>query len=182
MKKIVALVLLSISAMSPAFSQKGSTPKDQTAELNDVIERINVALTEVQRVTDLPKLKTATVKLETTYDKSGGGGFKIFVKASRKWTKGSSSSITYKYEAIASIAESKVKADDLVRIIKDAAIAYQKSESILGLEKKSFEVEVAFSIKKNTAGGIEFEVYGISIDAGSEWERMVGHTITLEFE
>lgn len=99
MKKIILILLAIVGFTSPTFSQKGSAPKDQSAELNDVIDRINAALSEVQKTADIPKLNSATVKLETTYDRSGGGGFKIFVKASRKWAKGSASSITYKYEA-----------------------------------------------------------------------------------
>lgn len=76
----------------------------------------------------------------------------------------------------------QVKNNELVKIIKDAALAYKNSSSILGLEKDSFEIEVSFSITKTTGGGVEFEVYGVGFEGDAEWERKVGHTVVLEFK
>jgi hypothetical protein len=183
MKNIILAMCLATCSFSLVLAQKSpKAPPAETVELKDVIERINAALAEAQKSPEAASLLSATIKLETAYDKSGGGGFKVFAKASRKWAKGASSSVTYKYSTPITITSLESKNDELVAIIKDAAKNFKNNSSIAGLEKDKFEIEIAFSVTKTSSAGVEFEVYGVGVDISGDSERKVAHTITLEFK
>lgn len=180
MKKIILFVLLALSFSQTIAQEKKSAEND--VELNKVIERINFSLKQAQNELVGIALTEASVTLETISAKSGGGGFKIFVKASKKWSKEASSSVTYSFGPPQKTEEKALVKDQLATIIKNAAEQYKKSIPIETLVKNSFEVEISFSLKNTTEGGIEFKLFGIELEGGVDFEKTVFHKIVLKFE
>ncbi len=179
MKFCLSILLLSIALLTTAQEKSGS--KDDI-ELNDVIAQINKSLKEAQNELEGITLKEASVNLETTSSKTGGGGFKIFVKASRKWSKETTSSVTFNFGPPSKTGEKALRKDLLAIAIKDAAIQYKASIPVGSLVRNSFEVEISFSLKKNTETGVEFELFGVELEGGADFEKTVFHKMNLKFE
>ncbi len=181
MKNVVLLLVVLAFGYSQSFAQK-KNPNESEVELNKVIERINSSLKQAQNELEGITLTEASVTLQTISAKSGGGGFKIFIKASKKWSKESSSSVTYSFGQPEKTGEKALVKDQLATVIKNAAEQYKKSIPIGTLVKNSFEVEISFALKKVTEAGIEFELFGVELEGGADFEKTVFHQIALKFE
>jgi hypothetical protein len=186
MKKILLIICLMVSL--PSFSQTEKSRKD-TFPLEQVIKVINNSLV---KATDSigSKLKGAKITLATTYDKSGGGGLKFFVKAGKEWENTKTISMSFEFEKpkktiqlVESINKSGDFEENLFNAIIDASNQWQNiSNFVTGLDKKEFTVEISFIAKSKTTGGIEFEIWGIGVDGAATYEKTLGHTISLTFE
>lgn len=187
MKRVLALLLLIIPYLSYSQS-KPVAAQDSTCELNSIIDQINNSLNDAESELNPIKIKKAEIEFEIVYDKSGGGGFKIFAKASKMWEKEYSSSIKFSYEPpkpdtlLNGFVKSDFNFSDALRkAVIDAAKMYSSAKKIGTLEKNSFEVKIAFSLNNTSEGGVEFEIWGIGIDISGAIGKKVVHTITLEF-
>lgn len=70
--------------LSVLFASLSFAANAQDIELNEVISKINTSLNQAQNGLVGVTLTGASVTFETISAKTGGGGFKIFVKASKK--------------------------------------------------------------------------------------------------
>lgn len=188
MKRVLTILLLVIPYLTYSQSKSAVAQNDSTCELNRIIEQINNSLQDAKSELKSIKIKKAEIELEIGYDKSGGGGFKIFAKASKKWEKEYSSSMKFSYELPQQDTSLNgfVKSDfnfskTLSKAVIDAAKMYSSSKKIGVLEKSSLEVKIAFSLNNTTDGGVEFEIWGIGVDISGAIGKKVVHTITLEF-
>jgi len=154
--------------------------------INNSLDKANERLDSI----DLD-VKSATITLKTSYDKSGGGGFKLFVKASKKWQLEKVNTMKFVYEKVNKVNlksvgyynNEKVFEKNLTNAIVSAANQWQNTtQTIEGLSKKSFSIEMSFMVKKITKGGIEFEIFGAGIDISGDYERTAVHTISLSFK
>jgi hypothetical protein len=181
MKTILLSTCLVFTLFSYAFAQKGSGKKNEF-NLEDITGKINKALIDAQSNLQDVDLQEASITLENVVSVTKGGGFKIFAKASKKWTKESSSSVTYNFTPAKSLTAEK-NLDNLAKSIIDAVENYKKLKDnpISKMAATSFELEIAFTIKDNGSGGVEFELWGISVDAGIEQEKSAVHKIKLKF-
>lgn len=131
-------------------------------------------------------IKSAEVTLKTIYDRTGGGELKLFVKAGKKWELEKASTITYKYERGRTDTRDKGVDDfqqNLSAIIINAANQVKGvQEKIRGLSKKSFTIELSFGITNTTSSGVTFDVWGIGVDSGIDFEKTVSHSVSLTFE
>lgn len=64
----------------------------------------------------------------------------------------------------------------------NAAEQYKKAIPVGTLVKDDFQVEIAFSLRKNTSGGIDFEIFGVEVEGSGELESTVFHKIALTFK
>ena len=157
---------------------------DDYGDIDAVVKQINKSLSLAQGSLNGITLQGGSVTLETIATQSGGGGFKIFVKASRKWQKEASSSVTYNFSkpGVSALEISADQPDQLAEIIKQTTEQFKKTMTIDGLVKESFEVEISLSIKKVTELGVEFELFDVGFDVGGDMEKRVFHKITLKFK
>jgi hypothetical protein len=185
MKTSLLLLIVLVFMTSYTFAQGQKKEKDdsvnKTLKLEDVIKSINNSLAIAQAQLEGVELGEGSVTLQTTYDKEGTGGFKLFVKASKTWSKESSNSVTYKYKKPDTKAIVKNTTDKLALIIVDAANQYKNSSSITGLSKDGFEIELSISITNATSGGIDFKLFGAEVDASADFQKTVFHKINLNF-
>ncbi|WAC42234.1 trypco2 family protein [Pedobacter sp. SL55] len=186
MKRI--LFFLVISGMLVGGSHAQQQKDDiETFELKEIVSLINNSLEKASKELDVsmqPKLQSAEITLSTIYNKTGGGGFKIIAKASKKWQLERSTTLTFSYE--------KNNNKGLLTLsfevhLKDAVVAASQqwagaSTGVTGLSKKEFSVELSFSLKKSGSGGVEFEVWGIGIDASVDVDKTVAHKVKLTFK
>ncbi|WP_116790286.1 trypco2 family protein [Flavobacterium psychrotrophum] len=165
----------------------------ETLPLDQVITIINNSLDSASNQLKDVKLNIteAEVSLSTIYDKSGGGGFKIFVKAEKKWELEKTSTMTYSYkkvEQIEKINKSLESLDNsfknsLTKAIVQAAKQWKdSSNTVKGLNKDSFSVEISFAFTSSGGAGFEVEVWGIGLDASVNLENTAVHTISLTFK
>ena len=150
-------------------------------ELDAVIKSINNSLSIAQARFEGVTLNDGSITLQTTSTKAAGGGFKLFVRAEKRWSKGTSNSVTYKYKKPDTKDVKTDVQDKLALIIISAAEQYKTSTSITGLEKDGFEVVLSLSITNISALGIEFEIFGVGFDANADFDKTVFHSITLSF-
>ena len=164
--KTFLLGIISLLISSVVFSQE----KTETYPLDLMIQVINNSLDKANKRLDSVhiQIQHAEITLQTLLDKSGGGGFKIFVKAEKKWELEKASTLTFTFEKIESRPEPNYKSlnkdifeKNLIEAIVDAAHQWKNTTNIVnGLSKKNFNVEISFSVKKDTSIGVEFEIWG----------------------
>lgn len=177
--KVILLFLLSILCIKASAQEANNV-----LPLDSIVQLINRSLMEAQADLEGTTLTAATITLQVVQAKEGGGGFKLFAKASGKWSKEYSSSITYSYKEIPEPTEkSLVKFENnLTKSISSAALEFKNSTmAISGLKKDSFTIEIAFAVKKAGGGGIEFEIFGIGLDISGEGSNKASHKIKLVF-
>jgi hypothetical protein len=190
MKKTIVILctLLCINGFSQNQTSDGTYP------LADFVSVVNKALflanESISKST--AELVNAKVTLKTVYSKEGGGGFKLFISASKKWEKELSSSIVYEYVKpdkinlkMALISEA-VKVQPEVVISKAIISAIQQWEAtvlnINGLNKDAFTLNISFLVKQSGSAGIEVEVFGIGLEGGYNTENAISHSIELKFK
>jgi hypothetical protein len=189
MKKSISILTLLLGTLT-LFAQQD---KNETFPLEAMIAVVNNSLEKANERLSATSLdiKTAEITLKTSYDKSGGGGFKIFVKASKKWELEKANTMTFVYEKAEKINEKavdffdnkKVFEKNLTTAIVSAASQWQKTTAtVKGLSKSKFSVEISFMVKDITDGGIEFEIWGVGLDIGGEYEKTAVHTVSLTFK
>ena len=183
---LLILILLTGTAL---FAQD----KSETFPLESMIKIINNSLDKANErlVSKNLDIKTAEITLKTVYDKSAGGGFKLFVKASKKWELEKASTMTFEYEKVNKTRQKSIEffnnkevfEENLTNAIVGAATQwYNTSQTVTGLSKSKFSVEISFSVKNVTEAGIEFEIWGAGIDLGGDYEKTAVHTISLTFK
>ena len=180
------LLAISLIFTSAAFAQEN---KSETLALDSIITIINNSLNKANENLEDKNLdiKSAEIALKTSYVKSGGGGFKLFVKASKKWELEKASTLTFVYEKPTEKSLEFVGITDfeekLTNAIVEAATQWQNAtETINGLSKSTFSVDLSFSVKKANEGGIEFEIWGVGIDVGVDYENTAVHELSLTFK
>jgi hypothetical protein len=189
MKKSI-LILTTLFFSLTLFAQE---EQKETIPLDAMITIINNSLDKANERLSTSSLdvRTAEITLKTSYDKSGGGGFKIFVKASKKWELEKANTMKFVYEKADKINEKSVEFFDnkmifeknLTDAIVSAANQWQKTTaSVDGLSKSKFSVEISFMVKNITDGGIEFEIWGVGLDIGGDYENTAVHTVSLTFK
>ena len=191
MKNSFLLIAAVIITSGSVFSQPNTVNNDtDTLPLDLVIQTVNNSLKETSETLKGVSLESASVTFKTILDVQGGGGFKLFAKASKEWSKETSNSVTYNFKKPQNLSlknfqkqEYKQLQDDLTKAITNAANQYTNSiAQIDGLKKEDFTVTLSFSVAKNTSGGIDFEVFNIGIDASGGFGRKVSHSISLKFK
>ena len=152
--------------------------------INNSLDKANENLT----AKDLD-IESAKITLKTSYDQSGGGGFKLFAKASKKWELEKASTLTFLYEKPTKKSLKPIGDNDfahkLTNAIVEAATEWQNAtKTINGLSKSTFSVDLSFSVKKTTGTGIEFEIeiWGVGIDLNYDYEKTAVHEISLTFK
>ncbi len=178
------LLAISLIFTSAAFAQE---KKSETLPLDSIITIINNSLDKANENLEAKNLdiKSAEIALKTSYVKSGGGGFKLFVKASKKWELEKASTLTFVYEKPTekSFVEITDFEEKLTNAIVEAATQWQNAtKTINGLSKSTFSVDLSFLVKKITGGGIEFEIWGVGIEAGGDYKLTAVHEISLTFK
>lgn len=173
------------------------TPQEriQTLPLKQVVEIINTSLenTNTELEKDNHHISNATITLKTIYDKSAGGSFKLFIKASHNEDLSNASKFIFQYKkdrqgktidnSNTQYTGSNLFENELTNAIKSAVNDWQETQiSINGLSKNTFSVDLAFTVKTNTKGGIEFKVCGTDIGANAECGKTAMHTISLCFQ
>lgn len=194
MKALLTTLVMTCAIAAQTQAQKGSTEaagKLETMALDSVVSEVNKALSlssEDLRMNGLV-ISEAEVTLKTIRSTEGGGGFKLFVKASKKWGLEKASSITYSYErpeTLMALTFDKGKADlhaALRKAIEEAATQWSRTTTeINGLDKDSFKVEISFGVTRSTSGGVEFEVWGVGVELDGAKERTASHSVTLTFK
>lgn len=188
MKKLPLLfiALLTTSLLSAQES------KTETLPLESIISIINRSLDKASDQLDEEdlKIKSAVISLKTTYNKSGGGGFNIILKASKKWQLENANTFTFSYtrdslinKSGQSVENSYITEENLTGAVVQAATQWiNATEMIKGLSKDGFSVEISVIVKKKTGSGFEFEIWDAGIDLSGEVENSAVHTIELTFE
>lgn len=191
MKNLILFTFL--LATQIVFSQNNNN-LPPTYPLKKIVNIINNSLDQATlKLENKPiQIKGAEIELSTTYDATTGGEFKLFVKASQKWQLEKVNKMKFTYEKP---SESKIKTDqkntgtvyvfevNLTNAIVDAANQWiNTTDTVTGLKKSDFSVEISFMVKSISALGVEFEIWGIGADVGAEYENSVVHTITLTFQ
>jgi hypothetical protein len=184
MKQLFTVFVLLLSILT--YAQNDT----ETGSLQSMVNLINASLDATSDSLDKidVNLTKAEITLETAYDRTGGGGFKIWFKGSKKWNKQRSSSITYTYKKPVNNKifqpESfrKTEAHLIQAIFVAAGQWAQTKASVNGLEMSSFTVEIAFTVKNINSAGVEFEIVGIGFDGGVDWEKSAVHKVKLTFE
>jgi|GEM_PF-1114189 len=193
MKKNTLLIILLIITFSANAQKRQQSSKSVVLELSSVVDLINRSITqaskELSKTETKLKIKEAAITLETVYDLSGGGEFKLFAKASKKWELEKTTSITFSYS---SEEKSNSKSgtsspmafeQNLTNAIISAAKQWKQSTgTITELIKDNFNVEVSFMVKKSTGIGVEFEVWGVGADLSVDNENSATHKVSLTFE
>jgi len=163
--------------------------ESETLPLDSIITIINNSLDKANEKLKAKKLdiKSAEIALKTSYDQSVGGGFKLFAKASKKWELEKTSTLTFVYEKPTEKSKKHIEdyhfALKLTNAIVEATSQWQNAnKTINGLSKSTFSVNLSFSVKETTAAGIEFEIWGVGIDVGSDYEKTAVHEILLTFK
>lgn len=203
MKKITYLLIIFVLTSLSTFAQKKPTNppiiKTETFELNNVIAKVNESIIEAtKRIDDSKQINTeeqnslkitdAEITFQTIYDISGGGEFKLFARASKKWELEKTTTMTFSYSTVKNLTSEKnfIKEtfeEHLTKAIVTAAKQWSLSSgTILGLSKEKYNVEVSFMVKKSSGGGIEFEIWGIGADLSVDSENSAVHTVSLTFE
>lgn len=188
------LAILSISSMAQTHQEKKVPDKQpiageagtKTADLKSVIALINESLKIAEK--DLQKhnvtLSEAEITLTTISEKSGGGGFKIFAKASGKWYKEITNTVTYKFVTPKVSPDEKLSKTTtrFAEAIVNSAAAYRLTGDLAKLVKDGFEQEISFSIKAEKGAGVELELFGIlEIEGGVDFTNTVEHSAKLTF-
>jgi len=166
----------------------------QTLPLKQVVDIINQSLDNTN--TDLTKtnhyITSAKISLKTIYDVSAGGSFKLFVKASHSEDIANASKFVFQYDrekneelvgdSCSEDMGAKLFENELTNAIKSAVDQWHETHvTINGLSKKSFSVEIAFTVKTDTKGGVEFKICGAGIGADVDCGKTAIHTISLTF-
>lgn len=160
---------------------RGDAPPELA--LDAVIQYINESLLIANdQLPNEVTLVEGSITLQTTYNKEVGGGFKLFVRAARRWSKESSNSVTFNYKKPEKDEIKINRQDQLATVIVDAVNQYQKSLAITGLDKNGFQIELSLSITNVTDLGLEFEIFGVGFEAGANFEKTVFHKIALSFK
>lgn len=185
MKNKVFKIITAMLLVIPGYAQDAD--QAELAPIEKIIEGVNTSLYNANYAlndSDV-EIKTAKVSLKTAQSTTTGGGFKIFIKASKKVQWNNSSSITYSYTQPPGLANKKKPNKDfneiLTNVIVQTAKDWKKSNNINGLEKSEFTVELSFGLEKNGEGGFEFELWSIAFEAGGKRAKTAVHTITLTF-
>lgn len=190
MKNLILVALCLVGNFLFSQKQKLST---NTYPLEDMITTINNSLSNAKsNLKDSTiEIQKAEIALETSYDTSAGGEFKLFVKASKKWQLQKANTIKYVYEksSIANLKSDNKKnlfhsfEDNLTKAIVKAATQWLQTKRLVnGLDRSEFSVEISFMVKKITSAGVEFEIWGLGADIGGEYENSAVHTVTLTFK
>lgn len=191
MKYIILLLTTQMLFFCSLHAQSNSASDiTDTLPLDLVIQTVNNSLKEASEDLSGISLESASVTFKTILDVEGGGGFKLFAKASKEWSKETSNSVTYNF---AKPSRLKLKSflqpefiklqDDLTEAVINASSQYRNSiAQIDGLQKKDFTVNLAFSVTKNTSGGFDFEIFNIGIDTSGGFGKTVSHSISLKFK
>lgn len=186
MKRILFFLLTLVMSLGVSHAQK-QEDKVEAFELKGIVSLINNSLEKASEELDgsmQPKLQSAEIALSTIYDKAGGGGFKIIAKASKKWQIEKSTTLTFSYEKS---DQKEMVSPSFETHLKDAVVSASKqwaaaSTGVTGLSKKEFSVALSFSLKKTGSAGVEFEIWGIGIDATVDVEKTAAHKVTLTFK
>lgn len=188
MKKLLSIISLVVAISSQAQAQVNNGFK--TYELDSMITKVNNSIKKASEKlgTDLT-IQSAEITLKTVYDKSFGGGFKLFVKANHSWELEKASTLTFYYTELQKNekkSEEKIKEafeDNLTNAIVCVAEQWKNtSVPINGLKKDNYSVEISFIVTKNSTAGIEFEIWGVGLDSEGTYETSAVHTISLAFK
>jgi hypothetical protein len=193
MKKLISILALFLFATTPTMAQKSGSEKTSsiaTMELGDVAKAITEGLGLANATLQAKGLEIseAEVTLQTVRSAEGGGGFKIFVKGSKKWHLEKTSSIKFAYAKDSVMALSSEKGKESLHQALRAAITTAAEQwrkmgtEIPGLKQDSFTVEVSFGLTRTTSGGVEFEVWGVGVDLEASKEFTATHSVSLTFK
>ena len=187
MKKYLTVFLLSCAFVSRGQENKNDAPLEaMIAVINNSLDKASDDLSSSNL-----KIKKAEITLKVSKDVNGGGGFKLFVKASKKWEKEKTSSVTFSYNKVDRLKQKGVEflgnrksfEKNLTNVIVNSAKQWKRTTSTIdGLIKDEFTVTISFSVTKFNEAGVEFEVWGIGVDAGVDWENTATHSVKLTFK
>lgn len=194
MKKSTYLIIMLLLSSLSIFAQEEPTfTKPEMFDLKSIVTIVNRSIIEASKKlkeseTKL-KIKEAEITLQTIYDLSGGGEFKVIAKASKKWELEKTTTLTFSYSSVEEIilkGKSKIPVSfekKLTDAIISAANQWKESTgTVKGLSKEKFNVEVSFMAKKLTGGGVEFEIWGVGADLSVDNENSAVHTVSLTFK
>jgi hypothetical protein len=189
--KTIFTILTALMFTTGVYSQEFYTSSnskeksEQESPINEIVDLINKSLEKAQGSLSDIKIQEAEISLKTSYTKNGGGGFKIFLKASKKWEVENANTFTFTFDKVSTPKEGLEKSgkqDYLTTALIDAAQQWKTlNNTISGLKKKNLSVEVSFTITKTSEGGIEFELIGVGVDVSGKLENSAVHTIKLTF-
>jgi len=191
---LAASILLSFSVIAqqkaPDTKNDLAKKKIKTAPLEEMVSTINNSLDAAN--TDLVEsnleVSTATITFKTVYSKEGGGGFKIFVKAKKQWQWERASSLSFEYvkppvdSLITEMRPPKFSKNLAQAIISGAKQWQAAKETISGLKKDKFTVDVSFTIKNKNQVGFEIEIWGIGVDASADFNNTAVHSVSITFQ
>ena len=188
-------MLLIVSNLATAQKTSKTIPLDSMIEIiNGCMINANAQLSKRGFPLKKVEIKSAEISLTTSYDASGGGEFKLLVKAGKRWELEKTNTMKFVFEKIEKSEKSgqksfpdlqnKIKFEkSLTNAIISAVDQWQNStQSITGLSKSEFSVEISFMVKETTSAGIEFEIWGIGVDSSADYENSAVHTIALTFK
>lgn len=193
MKKIlifcaIAFALASCKATRPVVQLN----RENSPNLNEVVMSLQnqyIAAREIlskEGIDDkMLKITEAAITLKVTKSLEGTGELKILViKPSGSYARTASSSVTYTLSEQDEKLGGAVGSDNTIRdmIVYAARNFYRLKGTVGKLTKKSFELDILFSVEKKGGVGLEFEVWGAEASAGVEKTHGVENELKLTFE
>lgn len=182
----LTVLLLSCTGFPPI--KNGETKLE--VQVEQLIREIKLTLAKVAESTaaeSLPKLKSATVNLETQLSTSAGGGFRLLVVSTdAKVTETNTQKIRIK------LVPEPVKGAP----IKISSISENLAEAILSISRgvaKADDMEprldlteltasMRFVVKQGAGGGVRFLIVPVTVDLGGDIKETHTHSIELSFK
>lgn len=186
---LVAGVLLSVLLISCAAFPP--IEKDKTVlevQIEQLIQEIKLTLVKVSQSSEaesLPKLKSATVNLETQLWTSAGGGLRLLiVSADANVTETNTQKIRIKLEPG---KRSPVKISSISDNLAEAILAIARGVAKAdGMEPKldltELTASMRFVVKKGVGGGVRFVIVPVTVDLGGDIKETNTHSIELSFK
>lgn len=161
-------------------------PSETEVAVASVVQEIDKALGLIKTGIDdgltLPPLKSATLNLQTTVSKKGGGGFNFLIFTFGKtWTKEQSQTlqIVLVPAPTVKIGTSSIS-ETLVQAVLSAARGLSESGS--SLRMKSSSIELSFVVKADSTLGGKFTIAPIDFNFSGNLTKTAIHKVTLLFE
>jgi len=188
--KYLLFVLVSISVVSCCGSRVPQASQNEPA-LNDVVTAIQHQYTTALKrlkdsgITDI-KISEADLSLAVTGVISANASVKVLIfTPSKKFIRTKTTTITYVLsEAKDAKGGAGIKlADNRLSdiIVSTARNFHDLNQTIGDLTKDSFSIDLVFSIENDTSLGLSFDIIGLSVDAGAEFDKTVTHELKLTF-
>lgn len=161
----------------PVYGEPPRSDDRQVVAIQSVITEIRDALIRVQKTLrneKYPPLKAVTLTLQTTAARQVGGKIKLFViTLGKKLDKQYSQELAIQLTPPHPNSPSNVGVNEITASLETAIVSAVEGAKSAGnrelpLQFTGLEVNIAFSVKNDSAGGATFQLIPISADLSAE--------------